>query len=686
VIKSAYNRLAPIAAVVTFLLLISIALWPSRSSADQIITLTLTAGEAYEIKNVDSEVPPAVSFTNNSNSFTVKSSGPNSLTVFSFQPGEGSVDARVGGQNVTYHVIVNGVVNASKPLAPSSGPPPSAGAAHTWTAAPVPYAPASAAVANASAAGTPPPATLPPGPGPATGSAASAIEAGGYGTSAAATAEATSHGALSPTKGTTAGGSAPDSGTGPVAMEASGPDSGYAGGSGSTKTEVVGPVAFGGAAGNAEEVGTAGAYAPAPAGSASTHGPLSPNVTISESQAWHEEPQSEINQQFTTDPRSYRPEGYALSRAFGGRHNLPPETINITSGTSQVYDFGGPISRVSISNTRVADVQVLGNHQLMLVGHEPGFSSLVVWDSQGNYIERQIWTEIAGNQQVMLHAIVAEVDLSKLEQQGINLSIALTKYGFTFTSLPGLVASPYTASGGTGPAFQLPGGTPLPLLFSQNMTYAVAGQNSNVSTFAMFQFLETHDLAKILARPQLLANSGQKAKFLSGGEIPIVITQALTSTIVFKEYGTSVSFVPTVIGSRDIDLLVRPEVSQPDYTQGVELFGFNVPAFVTRKAETRVRLHDNQTLIIAGLIQDANHSTVQKVPYLGDVPYVGALFRNTYWQHVKTELVMSVTPEIVRPLPAGGEISLPTERQGPLTPEQIRTQSLTTPDAARPRF
>ena len=120
----------------------------------------------------------------------------------------------------------------------------------------------------------------------------------------------------------------------------------------------------------------------------------------------------------------------------------------------------------------------------------------------------------------------------------------------------------------------------------------------------------------------------------------------------FKQYGTSVIFVPTVIGSRDIELLVRPEVSKPDYTQGVQLFGFTVPAFVTRRAETRVRLKDNQTLIIAGLILDDSRATVQKVPYLGDLPFLGALFRQTYWNHEKTELVMAVTPEIVQPASA----------------------------------
>ena len=136
-------------------------------------------------------------------------------------------------------------------------------------------------------------------------------------------------------------------------------------------------------------------------------------------------------------------------------------------------------------------------------------------------------------------------------------------------------------------------------------------------------------MAKILAQPRLLANTGEKAKFLSGGEIPIVIAQALNTSIVFKEFGTKVTFVPTVVGVNDVELLVQPEVSEPDYAHGVQLFGFQVPAFVTRRAETQVRLRDNQTLIVAGLILHEKKEIIQKVPYLGDVPYLGGLFRNT---------------------------------------------------------
>jgi pilus assembly protein CpaC len=229
------------------------------------------------------------------------------------------------------------------------------------------------------------------------------------------------------------------------------------------------------------------------------------------------------------------------------------------------------------------------------------------------------------------------------------------------------------------------GGSLIPMLLSQNLTYGVATSNGQWNTQSFFQLLETHNLAKILAQPNLLANSGEKAQFLSGGEIPIVIAQALNTSVVFKQYGTKVTFLPTVVGRDDIELLVEPEVSEPDYAHEVQLNGFTVPAFLTRRARTMVRLKNRQTLIIAGLNLNERHSVVQKVPYLGDIPVAGALFRNTSYQDSATDLVMTVTPQLVGPLPDGGQAYLPTAR-GPLTDGEIETRRLALPDASRPRF
>ncbi len=396
------------------------------------------------------------------------------------------------------------------------------------------------------------------------------------------------------------------------------------------------------------------------------------------------------NGEFRTDPSVLSESAYSTEAISGGKHDghyLPDDAVSIMIGSSEVIDFKRRLTRISIADSKIADVQVINPFQLNLIGHQPGFTTIALWDSQGSYEERQIRVDPSGRQQVMLNTIIAELDRTGLENQGINLSVALNNYGLSFVSLPGAVAAPYSPNSSSPGAITTlpPGGSLIPMLLSQSLTYGISSQGNGVTTQTLFQFLEQHNLGRILAEPHLLANSGEKAKFLSGGEIPIVIAQALNSTIVFKQFGTSVEFIPTVVGRSDLELLVKPEVSEPDYAHGVQLFGFTVPAFVTRRAETLVRLKDRQTLIIAGLILHEKLATVQKVPYVGDVPYLGALFRNTYWQNKETDLVMSVTPEIVRPLPAAGDVFLPSNR-GSFTSEEIRTKETNPPDPSRPRF
>jgi Flp pilus assembly secretin CpaC len=390
---------------------------------------------------------------------------------------------------------------------------------------------------------------------------------------------------------------------------------------------------------------------------------------------------------------------YPDDTVSGGKHYLPADAISLMMGTSEVIDFQRRVTRISVADSKIADVQVIDPFQLNLIAHQPGFTTLAIWDANGRYQERTVRIDASGREQVMLNTIVAELDRQKLENQGINLSVAFSKMGLSIVGLPGTVATPYSPnstlqssassgslSGSTSPNGVIPaGGQIIPLLLSSTVTYGLAAQNADVMWQAFFQFLENHSLGKILAEPHLLANSGEKAKFLSGGEIPIVIAQALNSTIVFKTFGTSVEFIPTVVGRDDIELLVKPEVSQPNFAQGVSLFGFTVPAFVTRRAETMVRLKDRQTLILAGLILHQKTSQVQKVPYLGDIPWVKGLFRTTSYSDQESDLVMSVTPEIVRPLPSGGQVFLPTNR-GELSSDEIKTKPIEPPDAARPRF
>ncbi len=489
--------------------------------------------------------------------------------------------------------------------------------------------------------------------------------------------------------GTSSGSAAPavvklDAGAGPVNPPSS--SSSYSSSSAGTATTVV---SSGTAAGASAPITAAPSAMTAPPTASTSSFDFAPSVPAASYAP--PPPVAVSNQRYRTDPSISLSGGELHSGTIsGGRHYLPEDGVQLQTGSSRIIDFTTRLRRVSIADTTVADVQVINPFQINLIGHKPGFTTLALWDQKGEYDERPVRIDPNGKQQVMLDAMVAELDRSAIENQGTNLSAALTHAGVSLVGLPGAVATPFSPSASPSlPTINpqsLPlGGNLIGMLVSSSITYGLAAGNKDYQMQGFFQYLEQHNLAKILAEPHLLANSGEEAKFLSGGEIPIVIAQALNTSIVFKQFGTSVEFVPTVVGRDDIELLVKPEVSQPDFAEGVQMFGFSIPAFVTRRAETMVQLKDNQTLIIAGLILHQKTTEVQKVPYLGDIPYVGGLFRLTNYNNAETDLVISVTPQIVRPLPEGASVYNPTSVPE-LTHEQIETRRLAQPDASRPRF
>ena len=154
-----------------------------------------------------------------------------------------------------------------------------------------------------------------------------------------------------------------------------------------------------------------------------------------------------------------------------------------------------------------------------------------------------------------------------------------------------------------------------------------------------------------LAEPNLTALSGETASFLAGGEFPIPVSQALgTITIEYKQYGVGLAFTPIVLADGRISMRVRPEVSELSNEGAVKLNGFDVPALTTRRAETTVELGSGQSFMIAGLLRNHNINNIDKAPFLGDLPILGTLFRSTSFRRQETELVIIVTPYLVRPV------------------------------------
>ena len=183
--------------------------------------------------------------------------------------------------------------------------------------------------------------------------------------------------------------------------------------------------------------------------------------------------------------------------------------------------------------------------------------------------------------------------------------------------------------------------------------------------------LEQTSVARTLARPTLTALSGQQAEFLSGGEIPIPVAQTTTQiTIEYKKYGVKLVFVPTVLSGNVIDMKAYVEVSEIDETNSTRLSGIDIPALSSRKGDTHLRLESGMTFAMAGMLSERTVASRAQVPLLGDIPLVGALFRYVRHERIETELVIFVTPELVRPL-GPGEVPLPLGRTENYNPNDL---------------
>lgn len=663
------------------------------ASASRTVPVTINAGEAYTIGDVSPDSTPGVKVVSNPSALVVHTDAPGKIVLQGAAAGSWDINVTLAsGERVTYAVDVKSVENAKGPAAAAANPTASSDPVSASAAASRPgdagsgpvEAAAAAATASAKSAGV-------------VSAPVAAVPAAPVAVSAPSVAVAPAPAAAPAAEPVRVASADPASPVGPATVAAP-PET-----LPTVVTPAMAPAPSAAPAKKLAQESTPVSSTALPNSMSPVVAPSSPTgdngmlpTMPSQSAAAG---MSAPAQTFNTDPMAVIPSG---PPPLGEKHFMPGDGVDLMTGTSEVLDYPTRIRRVSVADSKVADIQVINPYQLNLVAHQPGFTTLAVWDTQGRYSEREIKVDESGKQQVLLNVIVAELVRSRMENFGINWSMALPKWNISLVNMAGGVATPYTptasltatsivqsnppVTSSTSAAGTLPAnGTLIPLLLSQNLTYGLAAGNNNIQTQSFFQFLESNSMGKILAEPHLLANSGEKAEFLSGGEIPIVVSQALNTSIVFKQFGTSVVFIPTVIGFDDILMKVKPEVSEPDFAHGVNLFGFTVPAFVTRKAETMVRMKNNQTLIIAGLLLNTKNETVAKVPYLGDIPYVRGLFRNTSYTNNQTDLVMTVTPQIVAPLPSNGRVALPTDR-GPMNFEEIKTRRVYPEDAGRPRF
>ncbi len=261
--------------------------------------------------------------------------------------------------------------------------------------------------------------------------------------------------------------------------------------------------------------------------------------------------------------------------------------------------------------------------------------------------------EVGGVQQVQLRVRVMEVQRSKLRAFGINFLYG-NRNGY-LASLPGNVVSvqgianlsPLGGGAGGGAASSLiPGGF-------ADATFLGGVIDDNNLFQAFVEALKTESLLKILAEPELVTTNGRPANMLAGGEFPILVPQSLgTTTIEWREFGVRLEAVPHILGRGRVRLELQPEVSERDFTNAVVIQGTTVPGLTTRRANTQVEMKFGQTFVVAGLISNRENATTQKVPFLGELPWIGAAFRRVSYEDAETELVILVTPELVGPLEA----------------------------------
>ncbi len=271
--------------------------------------------------------------------------------------------------------------------------------------------------------------------------------------------------------------------------------------------------------------------------------------------------------------------------------------------------------------------------------------------------------------QVSLHVKIVEVNRSFVKSVGVNLLTRDTSGGFLFgigrgspgtiSTLPGDVTNSTTVD--TNGA--VPGNT----LFGQSLLKAgttalgFAGHAFGLDLLSTIDLAETDGFLTTLAEPNLTALSGETASFLAGGEIPIPVAQQLGQiSIEYKQYGVSLAFTPTVLGDGRISMRVRPEVSELSDAGAVTLNGYSIPALTTRRAETTVELGSGQSFMIGGLLSNSHSNSTDKAPFLGDLPVIGALFRSNAFKRNETELVIVVTPYLVKPVSAS-QIALPSD-------------------------
>jgi pilus assembly protein CpaC len=293
--------------------------------------------------------------------------------------------------------------------------------------------------------------------------------------------------------------------------------------------------------------------------------------------------------------------------------------------------------------------------------------------------------DVAGEQQVLIRCVVAEVNRSAVRELGINGFLAGDDFrdAFLINQIGGINPINIGAAADANVTQTIPfltGRDGIPNTGTPTLSLGFPRVQMQLFIKAMSE----NSLLHILAEPNLVASSGETARFLAGGEFPYPVPQGIQQvTIEFREFGIRLNFTPVVEGNQRIRLRIAPEVSELDFSTAVQVQGLLVPGLTSRSAETTVEIGSGQTLAIAGLLSEQVRGFASRIPGFGDLPILGALFRSVDFRRSLTELVILVTPEIVSPLEAHQEPRMPGQDR--VDPNDFELYALGLLDGGRPK-
>jgi pilus assembly protein CpaC len=381
-------------------------------------------------------------------------------------------------------------------------------------------------------------------------------------------------------------------------------------------------------------------------------------------------------------------------------HNKEAVPVNVLVGQSRVINFDRSIGRFSVSNPEIAEAVLVAPDQVLVNGKAFGQVNFIAWEQSGgkflvfdvfvranlSLIDSQI-RALFPKDDVRLSQANGSVVLSgsvKDPATAVQVQNVVEAAGFKTVNM---LASPvknaaqvqlmvrvaevsrnrlkdlgtsFAYQGGSSGSYVNSGSGPSSLgsvtngILSGTLSNALNLFVMGGNTLAMVRALQQQGALRSLAEPNLIAMDGQQASFLAGGEFPVPIVQTgdnrSSVTVVFKEYGVRLNFKPTIIDEDHIRLELEPEVSTIDFSTGVKFDGFVIPALRTRRAKTGIELRDGQSFALAGLMDNSEQRSFSKVPVIGDIPVLGALFKSKSFQKQETELMFIVTAQMVKPV------------------------------------